>query len=226
MREWQEYFWRARESMKRTWTLHLATLVVIGLIGALTRDFWVSQIGRSLMCVDDLAPSEMILIENFDPNYLLFERAAALEMIGLAPTALVPVEPSRDPEVANAVSRGIAELMARQARLRDWEIMLLREVEPITLNAAAQIRERLTRQRVKSVIVVSSGFRSRRSSLVFRAVLGDAGIQVHCVPVFGRKTVEHWADTWHGMQEVFIEFLKLQYYRFYVLPFASRTYGH
>jgi hypothetical protein len=198
----------------------MAALVVVILTGVLTRGMWVSQIGRSLVCVDDLAPSDMILVENFDPNYLLFERAAALEMGGLAPTALVPVESSRDPGVANPVSRGVAELMARQARLRDWEIILLREAEPISLNAAAQIRERLTGEHVKSLIVVASGFRSRRSSLVYRAVLGDAGIQVHCVPVFGRKTIERWADTWHGVQEVATEFLKLQYYRFYVLPFV------
>jgi hypothetical protein len=56
--------------------------------------------------------------------------------------------------------------------------------------------------------------------LVYRAVLGKA-TQIHCVPVFGRTTPERWADTWHGIQQVTEEFVKLQYYRFYVLPFLS-----
>jgi len=127
--------------------------------------------------------------------------------------------------VANPVSRGVAEVMARQARLKDWKIILITEIEPITLSAAAQIRNHLAGDPIKSLIVVTSGFRSRRSSLVYRAVLGDVGTRVHCAPVFGRTTPQGWTDTWHGVQEVTQEFLKLQYYRFYVLPFLSAS-GH
>jgi uncharacterized SAM-binding protein YcdF (DUF218 family) len=223
MQEWRRHFFYRKESIKTTWKLRVATLVVVILTGVSTRGVWVPQIGRSLVCVEELAPSDMILVENVDLNYLLFERAAALERVGIAPTTLVLVEASRDPEVANPVSRGVAELMARQARLGDWKIILFRETEPITLNAAAQVREHLAGEHIKSLIVVTSGFRSRRSSLVYRAMLGDVGIQVHCAPVFGRKTTERWAETWHGIQEVAAEFLKLQYYRFYVLPFVSRS---
>jgi hypothetical protein len=111
--------------------------------------------------------------------------------------------------------------MARQAQMGAWEIILVREIEPITLNAARQIRGRLTKDQVKSVIVVTSGFRSQRTALVFHAVLDDAVSQIYCAPVFGRKTPEHWTETWHGIQEVAEEFVKLQYYRFYVIPFVS-----
>jgi len=40
---------------------------------------------------------------------------------------------------------------------------------------------------------------------------------VRCDPVFGRATPERWSNTWHGIQSVAEEFVKLQYYRFYVL---------
>jgi hypothetical protein len=43
------------------------------------------------------------------------------------------------------------------------------------------------------------------------------GIKVHCVPVFGQKSPANWTKTWHGIQDVTEQFLKLQYYRFYVL---------
>ena len=32
-------------------------------------------------------------------------------------------------------------------------------------------------------------------------------------------------ETWHGTQEVALEFVMLQYYRFYVLPFVSGSRG-
>jgi hypothetical protein len=194
-------------------------LVVLALVA--TRAFWIAGIGESLVCPQELVSSDVILIENFDPNYLLFERAAALEKTGVAPRALVPVESWRDSGAPNAVSRGVAEVMARQARLEAWAMVPIRESEPISLNAATQIREHLVRERIRSLIVVAPGFRSRRSWLVYRATLNRADISVRCVPVFGTTRPENWTETWHGIQDVALEFLKLQYYRAYVLPFRS-----
>jgi hypothetical protein len=223
MRNWRRHFFYTGESLKTTWQLRVAALVVVLLTGVFTRGFWVPQIGGSLVCRADLAPSDLILIENFDPNYLLFERAAALQKAGLAGRALIPVQRSRDPEVANLVSQGIAELMARHARLSGWDIIPIGEAEPISLNAASQIRNHLAREHVKSLIVVTPAFRSRRSSLVYRATLADLGTRVYCSPVFGRTTPQGWVETWHGIQEVTEQFLKLQYYRVYVLPFLFRN---
>lgn len=193
------------------------------LIAILTRGYWTDRIARSLVCSGGPQPSDMILVENFEPNYLAFERAGELERAGFASRVLVPVEASRDPAVANPVSKGIADLMARQARMEAWEAVPIRETEPFSLNAARQIRDQLARGHTKSVILVTAGFRSRRASLVYRSVLHDAGTRVSCVPVFGQTTPERWTDTWHGIQQVTLEFVKLQYYRFYVIPFLARA---
>lgn len=222
MGTWRRHFFYRKESFRTTWRFRIGALIVVLLTGASTSGFWTGQIARSLICASDLAPSDVILIENFDPHYLLFERAAALEKAELAPRILVPVPVSSDPALANPVSKGIAEVMARQARIRAWEMIPIQEIEPISLNAAFQVREHLVREQVKSVIIVTSGFRSRRSSLVYRAVLGHDGPGVRCDPVFGRTTPERWTKTWHGIQEAAEEFLKLQYYRFYVIPFRVR----
>src|SRR5262249_10758032 len=75
---------------------------------------------------------------------------------------------------------------------------------------------------------VSPAFRSRRSSLVYSEVLEPAGIKVYCLPVFGVHNVKNWTDTWHGRQDVALQFIKLQYYRFDIfglrrfLPYAGR----
>jgi hypothetical protein len=152
----------------------------------------------------------------------VFERAAALQAAGLAPRALIPVQASKDPGVPNPVSTGIAEVMARQARLRDWEALPVREVEPITLTAAAQLRDHLAGNGVRSVLVLTPALRSRRSILAYRAVLEPAGIQVRCGAVHGLTTPATWPRTWHGIQVVVEQQLKLQYYRFYVLPVLAR----
>jgi len=181
------------------------------------------SIARSLVCVPNVAASDVLLVENFDPRYVLFERAAELERAGVAPRTVVPVQSSREPGIANRISTGIAEVMAREARLTTWEPVVIGEIEPISLNAALQIRDHLRRQNARSLVVVTSAFRSRRSELVYRAVLGDRGPIVHCDPVFITATPEDWTRQWHDIQEVTEEFLKLQYYRFYVIPFFLRT---
>jgi hypothetical protein len=218
---WQRHFFYTRTLVRTTWKLRLAVLAVVVLAAAATRGFWTAQLGRSLVCAEEVKPSDLILVENFDPDFLVFERAAALQAAGFAPKALVPVQALGNAGVPNLVSKGIAEVMAHHARLGPWEALPIREVEPITLNAAAQLRDHLVREHVRSLIVVTRAFRSRRSTLAYRVVLGPAGIQVHCVPVFGLKTPESWIETWHGVQEVSEGFVKLQYYRFYVLPFRA-----
>jgi len=208
------------KSLRVVWKASLVLLVVIVAV-TLTSGYWTAHIARSLTCAEDPAASDAMLIENFDPNYLLFERAAELEKAGVARIALVPVEMSSDAGVANLVSQGIAELMARQARLRVWRTIPIRITEPVSLNAALQIRAHLADSRIRSIIVIAPGFRSRRSSLVYRVAFGPAGISVHCVPVFGRNSSTRWTETWHGIQEVTEEYLKLQYYRLYVIPFVA-----
>jgi hypothetical protein len=215
--QWQRHFFYRKESLKTTWTFRLALLVLLVLLGSVTRGFWVSRIGQSLVCTEEIAPSDVILVENFDPHYLVFERAAALHKAGLAARVLVPTDASQDSEQADPVSQGITEVMARIARLQAPELLPIHISEPISLNAAYQIRDFLTTEHLRSVLIVTDGFRSKRSSLVYHAVLEPAGIKVGCTPVFGQATPQNWTKTWHGIQEVIEQFLKLQYYRFYVL---------
>lgn len=217
-RGWRRHVFYTRESTRTTWRLRLGAIVVALLIVVLTRRMWFAWIGQSLACEDDPVASDVILIENFDPDYLVFERAAILQRAGFAARTLVPVPVSSRPGIPNSVSTRIAEVMASEARMGPWEPVVYRQAEPFSLNAAAQIRDRLQALHVKSIILVTSGFRSRRSMMVYGAVLGHAGIEVHCVPVFGGRTPRNWSSSWHGFQEVIEEFVKLQFYRFYAIP--------
>jgi hypothetical protein len=205
------------------WTWRLAVLLLVSLTAFMTRGLWIPSIGRALVCAEEISPSDAIFVENFDLSYLLFERAATLQQAGLAARVLVSAQAShRDSDLANPVSRGIAELMGRLARIKNPEIIPIREIEPYSLNAAYQLRDFLAKEHLRSIVVVVPALRSRRASLVYRAVLRPLGIQVHCLPVFGDHTPENWATTWHGIEAVAEQFIKLQSYRFYVLPAEGR----
>ena len=216
---WRSHFFYRKECFKTTWKLRLAILFLVILIALATRGVWVSTIGQSLVCREEIRQSDAIIVENFDPNYLLFERAAQLQNQGLAAKVIVPAaEASHSVGQVNLISEGIARLMINVSKMKNSEIIPIRETEPISLNAAYQVRDFLAKEHIGSIIVVTPGFRSKRSCLIFNAVMDQAGIKVHCAPVFGKRTPENWAKTWHGIQEVTLQFLKLIYYRLFVLP--------
>jgi len=213
--DWRRYFFCRRECLETTWKFRLALTTVF----ATTLALWIPNVGRELVCEQPLRPSDAILIENFDPNYLVFERAGDLRRAGMASKLLVPTEAGSEPGQSSLVSAGFVGVLSRAARLPEPPQMIpVGEVEPISLNAAYQIRSALQREHVRSVIVVTPGFRSRRSLLIYSTVFAEAGIATSCVPVFGQTTPETWTRTWHGIQDVGEQFVKLQYYEWYVLP--------
>ena len=213
---WLRHFVYRKESWRTTWKLRIGVLVLGIALVLLTRPFWSVRLANSLVCPEQTPPSDALLLENFDPDYLVFERAAALRSAGIARRVFVPMT-TYDGIQSNAVETGTADLMARVARLPGVEGIPIRLVEPISLNAAYQIRDFLTKNNIRSVIVVAPGFRSRRSALVYSSVLNPAKISVGCVPVFGLDKPENWDQSTHGMQAVVEQFLKLQYYRIAVL---------
>ena len=191
----------------------IATLILI----SVTRNFWIVKIAQGLVCPERLIQSDLIVVEPFDRDYLLFERAATLQRAGFAARVLIPVQVSHQSEQWNKAAIRVSEVMAGMAQVHAGEIMPIRALEPISLNTVHEIRALMTREHLSSAIVVTSGFRSERSSLIYKAVLAPVGISVSCVPVFTGSSPQNWSHTWHGIQEVTEQFVKLQYYRFYVL---------
>ena len=220
---WKRHFVHRTERVRTTWKFRIGLVVLVMAAAWVTRGWSSVAIAQSLVCSDRLAASDAILIDNFDPDYLTFERATELRKSGLAERVFVPVQANRDPSTPSAVALGTAEVMARIARLGTFEVIPVRLVEPITLNAAHEVQRYLGREGIRSVIVVSPMFRSRRSELVYAATLGRAGITVGCEPVQGTRGVDTWMASWHGVQQVAEQWLKLQYYRLYVLPFGLRA---
>jgi hypothetical protein len=220
LQTWGNLFFRKRECLKTTWTFRIA-LVLLGTFLLLsTRNLWAPPFARTLTCQEHLASADAILIENLGQEYLLFERAADLHNAGYGSRVLVPTSSSADLE-APTLEKIIDDVMIQIAHLKSVETVPVRlQFEPISLNIAYQIRDFLEAEHIRSVLLVTSGFRARRAALTYEALLGERGVTVFCVPVFGTTTPENWTRTWHGIQEVALQFLKLYYYRLYILPFG------
>jgi len=217
---WKRHFIRRKETLHTTWKLRLSVLILgMALLWA-TRGLWEHGIAASLTCNEEIGQGDALLLENFDPSYLVFERAARLQRGGFSGRILVPVTTFGGPDTPNPVTKGIAELMANLARLHGIEVVPITEVEPISLNAAKAVRTYLVKEHLTSVTVIAPLFRSRRSFLVYRSVLAPDGIAVRCIPI-NRPGSEYWSHSWHGIQEAVLQLGKLLYYRLYVLPLKS-----
>ncbi len=184
----------------------------------LTRGFISEKLAESLIYQGNVTKSDAVVIENFDPNYLLFEEAAKLLTAGQTKMVFVPVTFNRSRTAPNRVDQEFAEVMCRISRIEGGcELIPFLEIEPIRLNAAEEVRIFLQDKEIHSIIILSPLFNSRRSFLVYQSVFASTGIKVSCLPVINGRNPSNWTESWHGIQEVFMEIGKLWYYRLVVL---------
>jgi hypothetical protein len=217
-RSFVEVFVYRKEVWKSTWLTRLSALALVSGIVWASSSWWAPAVGRALVCTSDIRRSDAILIENMNPSYLLFERAADLQAGGYGSRVIALVQASSgEGDGPNLASASIAEVLARLAHVSTLEVLPIEEFEPITMNAATQVGVAFQRLGFHSAIVVAAGFRSRRTHLVYRKALEPLGIQVRCAPVWGTVRPGNWTETWHGIQEVGLQVAKLAYYRAWVL---------
>jgi len=224
---WTRFFFYRKEVLKTTWTFRLLVLASVLLLPWITRGLWAGALGKGLLCEEQGAGTgvDAIVVENFDVNYLVFERASELKRKGLTARVLVPVQAAPDTGEPDLVFGQIAELMGRTARIGELTMIPVRAAEPISLNTAYRVRDFLRKEGIRSVALVAPAFRSRRSAMIYGTVLAPAGISMRCVPVFGEQTPESWLDTWHGVEQILEQYVKLEYYRLFILPRARATSG-
>jgi len=178
------------------------------------------MVAEALVCASTELESDATVIDNVDHDYLLFARSKQLLARGLARDVVVPImrRPAIDEPIE--VTLGTVQLMCRIAGLQSCEIFETALEEPISLNLARAVARELEARSIRSVLLVTPGFRSQRALEVYAATFGPAGVAVRCQPVFGAVDSTNWFETAHGVQNVSLQFLKLWYYRILVLPQA------
>jgi hypothetical protein len=216
-RNWTRYLVYRKEVVKTTWLFRLGLLICLIVFIAVTRHFWLVGIGKMLVHSAPVEPSDVIVLENYDENYLVFEMAARLVKQGLADEVMVPTTVNRNGDKPGRVAAGFVEVMSSVARIDSFQVIPVRHEEPITLSVARQVAQVLKERGTNSMIVVSPTFRSQRSYLVYESVLEPLGIQVGCVPAEEARNPQNWWQDLHGIQGVGLEFVKLWYYRLWLL---------
>ena len=79
----------------------------------ITRGLWAGAVAKGLLCEEQGSGTgvDAIVVENFDVNYLVFERASELKRKGLTARVLVPVQAAPDTGEPDLVFGQIAEMM-------------------------------------------------------------------------------------------------------------------
>src|SRR5262245_21905638 len=99
---WTRHFFYRTEHTRTTWKFRVGFVALVVVAAWLTRGWWTVAIAGSLVCEANGTTSDAILVENFDPDYLVFERATALRRAGLAARVLVPIPTDPDTSEVNA----------------------------------------------------------------------------------------------------------------------------
>lgn len=194
----------------------LAVLVVGSVGWALA---WAAA--RALVVYVRLQHADVILVMAGAPVY--FERVAhagRLFLDGRADKVLLTNDGTRGSWSRtlqrNPLLYERAILRMTQAGVPPASIELLPGRISSTFDEAALMREYARTHAVKSLIVVTSDYHTRRALWALRRVLRDTGVEVGIepvVPLFSSVSPRTWWLHARGWQMVFGEYVKLAYYR-------------
>jgi hypothetical protein len=95
---------------------------------------------------------------------------------------------------------------------KDFKIILTHIHHPITLTAATGVFEALSKEDVKSAILVSPGFHTRRSFLVYQYAGLPFQIKIFPSACFNEYQLDHWWSQERGVRDFAAELFKLGYY--------------
>ena len=105
-----------------------------------------------------------------------------------------------------------AELMEREALAQGvpaGALLLVRHTDDSTLEEALALRQFLAEQEIRSIIVVTSNFHSRRARKIFRRVMRQTGVQVRVSASSDvRFNPRRWWKTRTGRKQMVLELLK------------------
>ncbi len=108
-----------------------------------------------------------------------------------------------------AVRKGLKDLGLRDDQ---FVVMSTPARHPITLTEAAIVMEALSREGVRSAVLLANGFHTRRSFLVYRHA-GEPQINVMPLAYFDEYGKEDWWKHEAGLRDFLSELFKLAYYR-------------
>ncbi|MFZ2399378.1 MAG: hypothetical protein WAW31_12045 [Smithella sp.] len=94
----------------------------------------------------------------------------------------------------------------------EFEVILVHIEHPVTLREAEQVLNALSKENIKSAILLSPGFHTRRSYLAYQHVAMPLQIKIFPSASFTEYQLENWWGQEPGVRDFTVELLKLGYY--------------
>ncbi|MCE5212430.1 MAG: hypothetical protein LLG40_12845 [Deltaproteobacteria bacterium] len=95
---------------------------------------------------------------------------------------------------------------------QDFKIIMVPVQHPITLKEAEVVLKNLSRENIKSAILLSSGFHTRRSYLVYQYIGKPLQIKIFPEASFTGYNLDNWLVQERGFRDFTVELFKLVYY--------------
>lgn len=171
---------------------------------------------EALIHEDPLVRGDVIIAETWVmPNLQVMQTAAQLYRQGYGQAIIIPYqlqagEAARTPESTKRLLSLYCEAVGLTPD--QVEMIELKQAELNTLEDARRVSRVIRRRGATCVILVTTLFHSRKSSLSYQKFLGP-DVRLVCYPVKGDLTPDNWWRTAGGRYDVLSHFVKLQYYR-------------
>lgn len=199
---------------RRLWPWFLGLLLAFAAACYLLRHPILVGVARFLDVTETVQPADYALILSGAPDVRPFY-AAALYRAGLAGAVLV-TRPEPTPDVLAGVEPPQYEL-TQQVLLAEGvfpiDVVVLPGEETSTLDEIRSLKAFLIDRPTAQVVVVTSGYHTRRTRLVVRRTLGPAAgrVRVLGVPSDSFRDDDWWRSK-RGLRAVVGEVLKIPYY--------------
>ena len=114
-----------------------------------------------------------------------------------------------DEDYPNLVKKEMETLGLKEG---DFRVLVVNIHHPITLTEARGVAETISKEDVKSAVLLSPGFHARRSYLVYQYACNPFQIKIFPSACFNSYPIEHWWSREYGLRDFATELLKLAYY--------------
>lgn len=195
----------------------LISLFSIGIFLFLLRATIAGALGKFMAPVGDYSADVAILEGNQFIDRSLIMNGVQLFASGKVRRVVVVlflIAPSHRPFAINEdypklVKKDLQTLGLREG---DFRMIVTRIHPPITLTSAKGVIEALSKENVKSAVLLSPGFHTRRSFLVYQYLSIPYQIKIFPSACFNAYPIDSWWSQDDGLRDFTMEVLKLAYY--------------
>jgi len=204
---------KPRPSRRRRRWKFLTVAGLVSLAGLVSAPFWAPPLLERYALgfrVNDPQPSDAIciLLGGFQVRP---SRAAELYLRGYAPKILIVDYP--DDILYGSMESQLALIMCRRSGVPDEDLVRIPAPVTSTRDEARLYRDYAEKNGLKSLIVVTTAFHTRRSRWIFERVFAGSGIRLSYAAAYEAHINErNWYTTDEGLVVYFSETLKTLYY--------------